>query len=167
MRLYGSQRGKDCGPIAIYNMDRLLHLPGAQGGYQANFRRLGKLTDYDPRTGSKISYMERAIRHELRGSRFKLIRRRPIWSNVVTQLVRAPAPAIGLCVWKWEDSCHMGVLWVPYGRSHVVLGVGFTVAITVAPIWYGEGPDYWPTTAHPYARDENAKLRHFWQIVPR
>lgn len=163
MRVFTSQRGPECGPIAIYNFARLLDLPSARGGYRANCARLKQATRYN-RDGTKLYNLWKATVRELRGSEYKLIRRRPLWGNLVTQLDKAPAPAVGIATWRVISGVsHIAAVWKPYGRS-VILAANIHRRHAVVPLYVSEPPTYWPTSAHPLIVTDFGKLLEFWQI---
>ena len=163
MRVFASQRGADCGPIAIYNFARLLCLPSTRGGYRANCARLKRATRYD-QDGTKLLSLWKATVRELRGSEFKLIRRRSFWGNLVTQLDKAPAPAVGIATWRVSSEVsHIAAVWKPYGRF-VILAANAHHRRATVPLYVCESPTYWPTSAHPLVVTDFGKLVEFWQV---
>ena len=170
MRLYSAQRGNDCGPIALYNVARLLRLDSTRGGYRANAARLKKLVGYSAKEGTPNTALRYGLRRELEADGFRLVNRRPHWANMIRQLWVANAPAVGLAIYQTieangEQEAHSVAIWLPYGRD-VILAANAFKGAPVAPLYTCEGTEWWPVLPHPALRTGNpAKLLHFWQAV--
>ena len=166
MRVFATQTGHECGPIAIYNLTRLLQV--AQGGYRDNRTRLKKAIRYNEELGSSSSNLWRAARGELVGTSYRLINRRPLWNNLITQIDKAQAPAVFLAIWTVpERKCtHIAALWRPYDRC-VILGANVVRKHSTAPLWVLEKDMYWTTVASPQITHPGSRLRNVWQAVRR
>lgn len=160
MRMFNSERSNECGPVAIYNMARLLRLPNTKGGYAAHRNRLRTLVGHDTKTGTSIDRMQKVIKSELRGSTFKVVERRNSWVNVWNQLYKASAPAVCIVAWFTKDDFpHAAALWKPYGREGVVLSANISYEHPVVPLWFNEGGKSWISALHPQGR-----VLGFWQV---
>lgn len=169
MNLYRQRSNTECGPVAIYNLARLLQLESARGGYRANFAYFADATRYDPRRGCQRKDTWRAARAELVGTPHKLIKRRPSWRNVVNHLDRASPPST-ICILGWcadgkNHRCHKVVAWRDYDRN----GIWVANAVAhraVVPFYLRQGC-YWATNYHPTAFPGYHQMLDFWQVVPR
>lgn len=165
VRVFASQRGPECGPIAVYNLARLLQAQSARGGYRANRARLLRAAHWTLKNGAFRRNLWRAARRELRGSQYKLIRRRPIWRNLIVQLHRARIPAVGLAIWSTRGNhSHAAAVWRPHGRG-AILAANAAVTYAVAPLYVLEDGAYWSTSVHPEVYSDYGKLIEFWQAV--
>lgn len=168
MKLWGQSNSNDCGPIAVYNLARILDLPSIYGGYRAHQARLRRGCGYDRVEGCTTPAIVEAVRAELAKNNLTLVKRRPNWGNILRQLDRAPTGGrkpIGLLTYHVGD-----------GEGHVVplymnaSGLGVWAATTTrgvadrraTSLFMAEGDGaWWPT--HRAPTDDN--VLGFWQVV--
>ena len=155
--------------IAIYNLLRLLGLPGAKGGFQANRARLARATCYNSDWGVRLGITRIAIVEELHASGLTLRNRRPFWRNIPAQLMKAKAPAVGVAAWTaaTEDephSAHIAIVWKPYDYDVILCANSQVHYKGIVPFWITYGPTQWATASLP-ASVYGSKLLGFWQVV--
>lgn len=158
MRLVAPQRGTDCGPVAVYNLARLLRLKSARGGYRANRARLAKATRYNPKRGCSPYDLARAILTEVTPD-YTLKNRHPSWPNVIRQLRKASWPPVGVAIWRVDSKGrHVAPVWA--NECGDVLGAN-VAGHPIVPLYI----DREPTVLHPRITSDDGKLSEFWQVV--
>ena len=169
MRVWGQRTRFDCGPVAVYNLARVLGLSSVRGGYRRHKARLRRAS-HCTRNGSKMRYLLRAAHREVARGGYRLVVRRANWQNIVNQLERAPRGGrmwIGFLLFDGRPpvlskkaSCHVCPIWINGTRTGIWaanLQSGKDFALVMA-----RANESWWLTALAPTQEE---LVEFWQVV--
>lgn len=171
VRVVNAQRSSECGLVAVYNLLRILRLPGAKGGYRANRARLAQAMNYNPKDGVRIETTKHAIVEELYPGGYTLHTRRPFWNNIPGQLMRAKAPSVAVLMWETPQEgnpnlAHIAIVWKPYNDEVILCANSQVYYKGTVPFWITYESTHWAMPSLP-AHHYGLKLIGFWQVVPR
>ncbi len=170
MRVWAQKTRFDCGPVAVYNLARVLGLPGARGGYRRHEARLRRATHCTQKGGSKTRYLLRTVEREVARGGYELAKRRANWQNIINQLDRFPRGGrmwIGLLLFEGrqptlsdEASFHVCPIWINGNRqgiwaANLQSGSDFSLLMAFA------NGSWWLTALAPTQEE----LEGFWQVV--
>ena len=157
----------DCGPVAVYNLVRVMKGDAApKGGYALHRSRLARACGYKPGFGAGEANILRAAELEL-DDIARLVRRRATWPNLTAQLERRGrgGRSCGGLVSYWKPgmpdrTSHIVAVWINYEKTAIWAANAY--AGSGAALWaIAAAGKWWPTQVAP--RDEH--LHAFHQVV--